>query len=195
MADRPTITTLELFAVVFVVQSVGGIVGLEAETFTLALPLEHRPWTLVVSVYAHANIAHLAANTLALLVVGPLVGYVSTPARFHVFFISTGVLAGLAQVVVTIPFGSTPVLGASGAIFGLFGYVLVGNRASEQALSWLPVGEHGRLILFVVLAGAVTLATAAPGVALVAHFMGFFAGTVAGRFRLLHNSRHTPDKI
>jgi hypothetical protein len=36
-----------------------------------------------------------------------------------------------------------------------------------------------------VLAGGVTLLTAAPGVALVAHFSGFALGLLAGRARLL----------
>ena len=42
------------------------------------------------------------------------------------------------------------------------------------------------LALFAVLAAVTTLATAAPGVALVAHFAGFLVGAVAGRGRLLH---------
>ncbi|QLD87831.1 rhomboid family intramembrane serine protease [Natronomonas salina] len=189
---RPTLTTLALFAVVFAAQVTGFSYGFEATAFALALPLDHRPWTVVLSVYAHASPAHLVANAVALLVVGPLVAYQSTSIRFHLFFVVSGALAGVAQVLATVPYGSRPVLGASGAIFALFGYLLVGNRASEWALSWIPLGPLGRLILFAVLAAAVTLATAAPGVALVAHFTGFLVGVVAGRFRLLHKSRSTP---
>lgn len=189
---RPTLTTLALFAVVFAAQIAGFAYGQGAEAFALAMPLDHRPWTLVVSVYAHANPTHLVANSVALLVVGPLVAYQTTSSRFHAFFVTSGALAGVAQVVATIPTGSQPVLGASGAIFALLGYLMVGNRASEWALSWLPLGGLGRLLLFGVLAAGVTLATAAPGVALVAHFTGFLVGAVAGRFRLLHKSRDIP---
>jgi membrane associated rhomboid family serine protease len=189
MSDRPTLSTLALFAVVFAAQLVGTAVGIDPAVFALSLPLDSRSWTLVVSVYAHGNLTHLAANTLALAVVGPLVAYVTTPARFHAFFVTSGSIAGVAQVVVTAPFGGAAVLGASGAIFALLGYVLVGNRASERVLSWLPIGRRGRLLLFGVLAGTVTLATAAPGVALVAHFTGFLLGVLAGRFRLLHVTR------
>lgn len=189
---RPTLTTLALFAVVFAAQGAGFAYGHGAAAFALALPLDHRPWTVVVSVYAHANPTHLVANSVALVVLGPLVAYQTTSARFHAFFVTSGALAGIAQVVVSIPYGSQPVLGASGAIFALLGYLLVGNRASEWALSWLPLGWFGRLLLFGTLAAAVTLATAAPGVALVAHFTGFLVGAVAGRFRLLHKSRDIP---
>jgi membrane associated rhomboid family serine protease len=189
---RPTLTTLALFAVVFAAQLAGFAYGRGAGAFALALPLDHRPWTVVVSVYAHANPTHLVANSVALVVLGPLVAYQTTSARFHAFFVTSGALAGVTQVVATIPYGPQPVLGASGAIFALLGYLLVGNRASEWALSWLPLGWFGRLLLFSLLAAGVTLATAAPGVALVAHFTGFLVGAVAGRFRLLHKSRDIP---
>lgn len=189
---RPTLTTLALFAVVFAAQVAGFAYGHGAGAFALALPLDHRPWTVVVSVYAHANPTHLVANSVALVVLGPLVAYQTTSSRFHAFFVVSGALAGIAQVLATIPYGSQPVLGASGAIFALLGYLLVGNRASEWALSWLPLGWFGRLLLFGTLAAGVTLATAAPDVALVAHFTGFLVGVVAGRFRLLHKSRDIP---
>ena len=186
MAGRPTLTTLTLFVVVFGLQALGGSFGLDTSVFVLAWPLTDRPAAVVLSVYAHAGLGHLAANTLALAIFGPLVAYQTTPARFHAFFIVSGAIAGVVQVVATLPFGTTGVLGGSGAIFALMGYLLVGNRASYAALSWLPLGTAGSLLLFAVLAAVVTLATAAPGVALVAHFTGFLVGLLAGRARLLH---------
>lgn len=187
--DRPTLTTLALFAAVFAVQAIGNAVGIGAEAFALAVPLEDRPWTIVASVYAHGSLAHLVANAFALAIVGPLVARVTTPLRFHTFFAGVGALAGIAEITLASPFGGVAVLGASGAVFGLLGYLLIGNRASEAVLSWLPLGRRGRLLLFAVLAALLTVATAAPGVALVAHFAGFCFGAVAGRGRLLHAQR------
>lgn len=186
---RPTLTTLCVFVIVFLLRALGGPVGIDAGTFTLSLPLGVHPWSIAASVYAHATLSHLVANAIALVLVGPLVAYVTTPARFHAFFLTTGAIAGLTQVLVAMPFGGSRVLGASGAIFALVGYLLVGNRTSEWAISWLPVGHVGRAALFVGLAVGVTLVTAAPGVALVAHFTGFLLGALGGRFRLLHDSR------
>lgn len=188
MAGRPTVTTLALLVATFLVQTLAGVLGVGTSAFSLSLPLGSQPWTVVLSVYAHGGVVHLIANAVALAIVGPLIAYVTTPARFHAFFLTTGALSGVAQVVLTAPFGNSAVVGASGAIFGLFGYLLVGNRASERALSWLPLEARGRLLLFAAVAGAVTLVTAADGVALVAHFVGVFLGAVAGRLRLLHRS-------
>ncbi len=184
---RPTLSTLAVFAL----QTLAGVVGVGAGAFALALPFSDRPWTLVTSVYAHGSPTQLFANAIALAVLGMLVAHVTTSIRFHAFFVVTGAISGIAQIALTVPFGGTAVLGASGAIFALLGYLLVGNRASERALSWLPVGRRGQLALFAVVAAVLTLATAAPGVALVAHFAGFCLGAVAGRGRILHVAERT----
>lgn len=191
---RPTLSTLSLFAAVFAAQTLAGLLGIAPGLFALALPLAERPWTIVTSVYAHGSPTHLLSNAFALLVVGPLIARVTTPVRFHAFFLATGSVAGIAQVLLAIPFGSTAVFGASGAIFALLGYALVGNRASERALAGLPIGRRGRLFLFVAVAALLTAATAAPGVALVAHFVGFCLGVVAGRGRILHASKSDGDR-
>jgi membrane associated rhomboid family serine protease len=102
------------------------------------------------------------------------------------------VVAAIAQVLAMSPFGSGWGVGASGDKFGRLGYLLVGNPASNRLLSWGSLGLRGSLVVFGVLGGVVTLATASPGVALVAHFTGFLIGAVAGRYRLLHAS--DPDK-
>lgn len=189
MIGRPTLSAIGLCLLTFTLQTIGGIVGIGVEAFALSLPLEHRPWTIVASVYAHGGITHLLANTIALLIVGPLVAYITTPWRFHAFFIGTGSISGLTQVVASTPFGGASVLGASGAVFGLFGYLLVGNRASMRVISWLPIERRGRLLIIGALAVVLTAVTAAPGVALVAHATGFCLGAAAGRAQYLHCSR------
>lgn len=185
MIGRPTLTIVVGFVGMFILQAFAGAVGIGTELFALALPLAYRPWTLVTNVFAHSGLLHLLVNSVALLVVGPIVAWRTTTARFYLFFVLTGTLAGVAQVVLAIPFGGASVLGGSGAIFALLGYLLVGNRFSERTLSWLPVGKRGRVILFILLAGILTAATAAPGVALASHFVGFCLGVGAGRVRLL----------
>jgi len=191
---RPTRSTLALFAVVFALQTLGGVVGIGAGAFALAVPLFDRPWTIVTSVYAHASLWHLLANAFAFVLVGPLVARVTTSVRFHAFFVGTGAIAGILQVLLTGLFGGAAVLGASGAIFALFGYLFVGNRVSERVLSWLPLDRRGRLVLFAALAVLLTIATAAPGVAVIAHFVGFSLGVVAGRGRILHVTNRNGDR-
>ncbi len=182
MAQRsPTLTLLGVLAVVYLVEVLAGLVGVPRTAFALATPVVLRPWTLVTSVYAHGSLGHLLANAVGLVLVGVLLERRTSRARFHLFFLVTGALAGLSQVWVGRLLGARPaVLGASGAVFALAGYVIAGNRVSDTVLS--AVGLSGRAILavFVLVAAAVTLLTAGPGVALVAHFTGLLLGLLAG---------------
>lgn len=183
----PTVDLLAAFAAVFVAQRVGGAVGVGTGTFALAAPFA-RPWTLATSVYAHASVGHLLANAVALVVVGFALERFTTRARFHGFVLATGALAGLAQVLVGRLVGQpTAVLGASGAILALYGYVLAGNPLTGGVLARVDVGYRGRFLLLLLVAVAVTVATAGPGVALVAHFTGVVLGVLAGRLRVLQS--------
>lgn len=193
----PTVQTLLAFVLIYVLQGIerafefgsgwtpqGPASG--AGSFALGLPLASRPWTILLSVYAHAGVGHLLANAIALVVVGFLVEHRTTRLRFHAFFAGTGAIAGVAHLYVTASLGSpTGVLGASGAVFALLGYAVTGNRAVAPVLAWIDPGRTVTLAAFAVVAVVVVLATASPGIALVAHFVGLLAGLVAGRVHLL----------
>lgn len=182
---RPTPGTLVAFGIVFAMQEFLGLfgAGLHLGLFALSLPLAEQPWTVLVSVYAHVDLAHLLANAVGVALFAPVVAYSTTSTRFHAFFAGSGALAGIAQVVVTAPFGATHVLGASGAVFALLGYLVVGNPVADVTLARLP--RRLQLALVAVSAVVLTLLTAEAGVALVAHATGFVLGAAAGRGRLL----------
>ncbi|WP_434523077.1 rhomboid family intramembrane serine protease [Halorubrum sp. AS12] len=182
---RATLETLGIALLVGAAQAVLGVVGL-AGLFALSAPLSVAPWTLVTSVYAHGSVGHLLANALALLLVGPLVERRTTRPRFHAFVIATGALAGVAQVTVGSLLGPpAAVLGISGAVFALGGYLLAGNAVSTTLFDRLRLSPRLQLLLFGLVAVVLTATTAAPGVALVAHATGAFCGLVAGRVGLL----------
>ncbi|MFD1641448.1 rhomboid family intramembrane serine protease [Halohasta litorea] len=176
----PTLETLLLFVIVFALQGVTSLVGLIG-LFVLAPPITANPWTIVTSVYAHGSIPHLLSNSLALLLAGLLVERRTTRLRFHLFFLTVGALAGITQVVSTGLLGpGTAVLGASGAVFGLFGYLLAGNVVASTLLDRIRLPPRAQFALFALAALVVTIATGRPGVALVAHFTGLLLGLLAG---------------
>jgi len=154
----PTVLTLAAILVVFACQQVAGLLGLGG-LFALSNPLLARPWTLVTSVYAHAGVSHLVANALGLALGGLLVERLTTSGRFHAFFLTVGVLSGATQVAVVgivgplvpgIP-AQVAVLGASGAILGLYGYLLGGNRVTEMLVGGVELAPRIQLVLGVVL--------------------------------------------
>ncbi|WP_336002433.1 rhomboid family intramembrane serine protease [Halorientalis halophila] len=182
----PTITTLSIFVVVFLLEWAAVPFGLSGTLFVLHPPVAVHPWTVVTSVYAHQTLDHLLANSAGLLVTGFLLERKTTSLRYHVFFVGTGALAGVAQITLGDLFGpATGVLGASGAIFAFLGYLLTGNRLTETVVGGVALSTRVQVLAFLLVAAVVTLATGSARAALVAHFTGLFLGLLAGRAHLL----------
>jgi membrane associated rhomboid family serine protease len=105
-------------------RDLGTLVAFGAKTNEL---LQQGEWfRLLTPIFLHGGLLHLATNSWALWVVGPLVERLYGPVRFSALYL----LAGVGGVVGSyVGSGSrapyTPSVGASGAIFGLFGVLLV----------------------------------------------------------------------
>ena len=95
-------------------------------------------WQLLTSTFTHVSIIHLAVNMLSLYMLGSFLEPIVGRLRFLVFYLISG-LAGSALVVwAAAPAGST--VGASGAIFGLLGVLVVlFVRAGQSLAPLLPV--------------------------------------------------------
>ncbi|MDS1271579.1 rhomboid family intramembrane serine protease [Lipingzhangella sp. LS1_29] len=78
--------------------------------------------TILTSPFIHANWAHLLANTVPLLVLGALVAF-SGLGRFAAASIIIVLVSGLGVWLIS-PAG-VPTVGASGLIFGYFGYLVL----------------------------------------------------------------------
>lgn len=196
LRGRPTLETIGLVVLVFLVQHLRPLVGWYVP-LALSNPLFDPPWSVVTSVYAHGGIVHLLSNLVALAIVGPLVARRTTRLSFHLFFVTTGALAGIGEIVLSdlaslvlfglvAPTGS--VLGASGAIFALLGYILSGNVVSTKLLDRIALSKRTQIVLFVAVAALVTYATASPGVAVFGHATGLLCGLLAGRSGLLDDA-------
>jgi len=188
MLTGPTVQTLTIFVVVFLVSTPVLFLAprLFAGLFTLYTPITLKPWTLVTSVYAHAGVAHLLGNSITLLIFGLLFERMVKSWAYHAFFVVTGAVAGLANVWAASVLGSSvAVVGGSGSIFAVMGYVLAGNTFSQTVLGRLRLGTGVQIVVGLGLAALVTWVTASPGVALVSHFTGFLLGLGAGRLDLL----------
>lgn len=80
--------------------------------------------TLVTSMFLHAGVLHIAGNMLYLFIFGPAVEQRLGHVRYLVFYLSAGVIAGLATVAMD-PGSQLAVIGASGAIAGVLGAYLM----------------------------------------------------------------------
>jgi membrane associated rhomboid family serine protease len=197
---QPVFELLAVFAVVFLVQFVTAVTGVVGGLFVLAAPVTDRPWTVFTSVYAHANISHLVSNGVALLIFGVPIARATSRLRFHAFFLLAGAVAGVSQIFLSGLLAGVPlagvtatagVLGASGGVFALLGYLLASNRLSSRLGDIVSVSRFVQAVAFLAIAAVVTVATASPGVALIAHFVGLLVGLLAGYRSLL--SLETPN--
>jgi len=157
--------------------------GLELTPLTVYL-------TLLLSMFMHGGIPHLAGNMLYLWIFGDNIENALGRWRYLVFYLVCGVLASLAHVFTTAATHGNmlvPSLGASGAISGVLGgYMLLFpgrrvrmlmGRGTREMPAWVSIGMW---FLFQLVAGMGLLGggSQAGGVAYAAHVGGFIAGLI-----------------
>jgi membrane associated rhomboid family serine protease len=163
-SDQPLVTyaLIGVSALVFVAQLVFGdtltnwLLYFGPATFS-------QPWRIVTSLFAHGSPLHLIFNMYSLFVLGRLLEPAFGHARFAALYFISG-LGGSIAVLLLAP--SSPVLGASGAIFGLLGALLViVRRLGGNTAQLLVVFGLNVVIGFIV-----------PGIAWQAHIGGALVG-------------------
>ncbi len=125
-------------------------------------------YRIVSSMFVHINIEHLLFNTVALFVLGKrteaLIG--------HKHFIAIYLSSGLCSSAFLALFSTLPCVGASGAVFGIFGFFFMtalNNRKVIKYTFWrelLPVAVVNLAITFL-----------SPHISVIAHLTGFECGT------------------
>jgi membrane associated rhomboid family serine protease len=160
------------------------IPGLQPTPFSVYL-------TLIISMFMHGGIAHIAGNMLFLWIFGDNVEHRLGHLRYLIFYLLTGILASLAHVVTTVMFATEqaslliPSLGASGAISGVLGgYIVLHPHRRVTVILFRFLTEVpayvaiGIWFAFQLISGLGILGGGSQqgGVAYAAHIGGFVAG-------------------
>jgi membrane associated rhomboid family serine protease len=125
-------------------------------------------YRLATSAFLHADVMHILFNMWALWVVGPaLERWLGRPRYLVAYALSA--LGGSVLVYLLTPI-NVPTLGASGAIFGLFGATLALSRKLNFNVSWI-VG-------LIVINLAITFVV--PGISWQGHVGGLLTGAAVG---------------
>ena len=138
--------------------------------------LKGRVWTLVTSMFLHADILHLASNMLFLYVFGNTMeedlGATKTLSTF--FF------GGIMSFLLSLLFynASSPLIGASAAIFTLSAIVMLIKPLKFSILFFMPQGLVA--ILYFVYNAIAVYSNAGGNVAYIAHLIGFALGIPFG---------------
>lgn len=131
---------------------------------------DHEWWRVITAAFLHAGIWHIGLNMLSLYWLGRFIEAVVGSFRMALIYFVAMIVSGLTVVFFSPPYALT--LGASGAIFGLFGALFaiglkLGDRGSELVRS-----NVGILVLNLVWTFAV------PGISWQAHVGGLISGFI-----------------
>lgn len=87
--------------------------------------VQQKQWfRLVTPIFIHVGLLHLISNSYALWIVGPIVERLYGAARFALLYLLTGI-GGVVGSLLSASNNQIPVAGSSGALFGLFGALLI----------------------------------------------------------------------
>jgi membrane associated rhomboid family serine protease len=177
VTDKPVVSygIIGLCVLVFVLQT--AVPGLPRDIEFVPVLGDQEPWRFITVAFAHANITHILFNMLALWMVGAqYVERLLGGARYAAVYLVSALGGSVVYLLMASPPATvqeaqhslwfTPTVGASGAVFGLFGALLVLNRhlGRSSAGMWATIAINA-VIGFVL-----------PNIAWQAHLGGFLTG-------------------
>jgi hypothetical protein len=132
-----------------------------------------RPWTLVTYMFLHAGFGHIFMNMLGLFFFGPrLEERLGGPDFLKLYF-----LAGMGGALLSFGAPFTPVVGASGGVFGvLMGFAMYWPKENIYIWGVLPVESRFLIGFLAIMSLYSGLTGANASVAHFAHLGGFAAG-------------------
>jgi membrane associated rhomboid family serine protease len=152
-------------------------------------------WQLVTYIFLHGGFFHILFNMFGLYMFGSQLEATWGTREFTKFFFICGVGAALTTVIVS-PHSVVPIIGASGAIFGLLvAYGILFPNTPIYLYMIIPIPAKW----FVVIYGAINLLSAVSvtnsGVAYITHVGGMLFGLIYLKgWRLIPDLRHRYDR-
>ncbi|ROP63503.1 membrane associated rhomboid family serine protease [Curtobacterium sp. PhB130] len=165
--QKATVVIVAVSVIIWLLDQVSGRFFTQLFFYNAAY-LPTQPWRMVTSLFVHSGIFHIAFNMWAVWIFGRMLENMLGTWRFLALYFLSG-LAGSMAVTLISP--GTSVVGASGAIFGLFAAFFVLQRSlGANAVSLLVIMGLNLVIGFL------------PGtnIAWQAHVGGIVAGFVTG---------------
>ncbi|TDU89822.1 membrane associated rhomboid family serine protease [Kribbella voronezhensis] len=158
-----TISMLALNVLVFIAVRTGSqrVVN---DLVLVPVLVDTEPWRLLTSAFTHVQIFHIFSNLFMLWQLGPPLEQMLGRLRFAVLYLLSALGGGVAVWILGAPGSAT--LGASGAVLGLVGALLVISKARGLDITW---------ILMYVAVTAV-LSFAIPNISWEGHLGGFVVG-------------------
>jgi len=172
-AGSPTVTygIIGVTLAVYVLQFLLGdrVTSLLLYAGAYSYPANFEPWRMLTTALVHGSILHVALNMYTLWIFGQILEGMLGRGRYFALYILSGLAGSLGVLFLSDP--GIPVVGASGAIFGLMGAFLVIQRR---------LGGNSTQLLVLVGINLVIGFIPGLGIAWQAHVGGLIGGAVIG---------------
>ena len=129
-----TMTMLALNVLVFIAVR-SGSPRIVNDLVLVPVLVDSEPWRLLTSAFTHVQIFHIFSNLFMLWQLGPMLEQILGRIRFAVLYLLSALGGGVAVWVLGAPGSAT--LGASGAVLGLVGALLVISKARGLDITWI----------------------------------------------------------
>lgn len=143
-------------------------------------------YRLITAAFVHANVLHIFFNMYALYVLGPQIEKFYGRKRYLLIYLGSALLGSLLSVVLT----NNVSVGASGAIFGLFGAMLYFGYKYRATLDGFL---RSRIIPVIVI--NLLLGFMIPGIDVYGHIGGLLGGLILSYAFGVVNKENKKDKI
>ncbi|WP_209325421.1 rhomboid family intramembrane serine protease [Brevibacterium renqingii] len=182
------VPVLVLLAVMWAVEIVDTVLPLGLDAFSLQSWNPLSLYGLVTSPLLHSGFGHLVANTFPFLVLGIVIAFEGSRRFWQVTGI-TALSSGLGAWLTTLP--GQHIVGASGIVFGFFGYLAVRTWFTDDVLRKIVYFAIGFFIFITYGASMVFgMLPQANDISWQGHLFGFAGGVFAAW--LLHRRRQKP---
>lgn len=134
-------------------------------------------WRLITPIFMHSGFSHLLFNSFSLILFGPGLERILGRLKFTALYFITGISANIATLLIE------PVtyihVGASGAIFGLFGMYISITRFRKHLLT-----RDNRQLILTIAVISIIMTFLQSNVNIISHIFGFISGFLIGALTL-----------
>ncbi len=151
-------------------------------------------WVLITAVFLHGGILHIVFNMMWVRDLAPQTEMLFSPHKMIIIYILSGIGGNLiaistpviAHLLFSAQMPMAPVIGASGAVFGLMGGIIAFGKKRGGFFGRQVVRQLGMWALILIVMGFLI-----PGVSNSAHIGGFITGFLIGHLIPLQDSSFT----
>ena len=178
----PTLTIIALCILSFIVGQMPGIGPSYQSAFEFNPDyILAKPWTLVTYIFLHSSFFHLFFNMFVLYFLGTTLEKIIGKKQFLVIFFASGILSALGYSFLSYPvfnISPGPMVGASGAIYGVFAALTMLEPDLNVYVYFVPMKLKYALLLFALF--DFLMVNSSDMIAHTAHLSGILVGLYMG---------------